>query len=221
MSARPLRQAPASRASDGGFTLIESLVAMVIFVVAMSVIAAAVEAMTTNMRQITGVSLATDHTRLAFQRLDKQVRYANAISTPGPGTDGTGWYVELRLNYEEGPGASNRNRNECRQWRLLDRQLQTRSWLVKRPDAPNESADPASAWRTVSTGVVNPVTEQPFSDVTSGLAGESLYRGLTVDLQTEHSARPKGRAQLKATFFARNASPSSSVAACTHYLRQG
>ncbi len=84
-----------SPACEGGFSLVEALIAMVLFVSVMSVMAT--PTMTNNMRQAEGVSLATDQVRLGFQRLDKQVRYADAISPPGPGADGSGRYVEIRL----------------------------------------------------------------------------------------------------------------------------
>lgn len=48
----------------------------------MSVMTSTVIAMTQNMRQADGVSAATDQARLAFNRLDKQVRYANAVCAP-------------------------------------------------------------------------------------------------------------------------------------------
>lgn len=208
--------------ADSGFTLVEALVAMVIFVSAMSVMAAVVAAMTTNMSQARGVSTATDQTRLGFQRLDKQVRYANAISTPGPA--GGGWYVEFSM---ENPKRENGNSGQkdvtCQQWRVLAQRLETRSWNIK----SNGQVDAPSPWVAVATGVINDLTvEPPFlapaagGRLTAAPVVGRIHQGLTVDLHAKRSDRPVGRARLKATFFARNTTgTTSSLGVCDQHGR--
>lgn len=196
---------------DRGFSLIEALIAMVVFGTAMSVMASVVMAMTNNTRQGQGVSVATDQTRLAFQRLDKQVRYANGLSTPGTATDGSGWYVEFRV-----PDSMRDNRttavardHRCHQWRVLARKLQTRTWLV---NSVGVATPPKPRWTTVGTGIDNEITTDP--PFLTPIVSTSLHRQLAVDLVTKRSDRPVGRAQVKAAFFARNTTLTSPVDVC-------
>lgn len=207
-------------AHDGGFSLVEALVAMTIFVTAMSVMSSVVLAMTNNVRQAQGVSVATDQTRLAFQRLDKQVRYATAINAPG--SSAGGYYVEFSRPDPAPPDAPSAagavpELALCEQWRLLGRTLQTRTWRTtngKRVGAP-------PVWRTVATGVTNDIAgstplEPPFTAAPAG----GLLQGLTVDLRTRRSDQPVGRAHLKGTFYARNTNPTPGLTpVCQHFPR--
>jgi len=200
----------ATRATDSGFTLVEGLVAMVVFVTAISVMASATAAMTQNMRHAQGVSLATDQTRLGFNRLDKQVRYATAITTPGPGLDGTGWYVEFSLEDARRDGRTANNAfkdTACHQWRVLDGKLETRNWRV------NPAGHPIGGtprWLTVATGLVNDradVNRRPFA-VLPVEPGVREHQELTVDLSAQRDPR-RGGVQLKAAFLARNTNSGS------------
>lgn len=104
----------------------------------------------------------------------------------------------------------------CRQWRVLAGRLETRNWLV---NPGGRALGRAPAWVTVATGVINDVSvEPPFEFVAADAS--RVHQELRVNLRAQRSTRPLGRAQLKATFFARNttlASPSAGV--CDHYGR--
>ncbi len=174
---------------DAGFTLVELLVAMGLFAVLLTVMMGAIGAMTTDLRKTNGVSEAADQARRAFDRLDKQVRYADAISTPGK--VGSDWYVEFLTTDTQG-------QHVCRQWRVeasTDR-LQQRSWT------PGTTPSSTPSWATVAVGVVNdPVALPPF--VAEPTAADSDQQ-LSIDLLVERGARPAGRAETKTTFSARN-----------------
>lgn len=213
MIRRLLQRAPL-RQSECGFTLVEALVSMVIFMTSMAVITSVVLAMTNNMRQAQGVSVATDQTRLAFQRLDKQVRYASAVSLPGMGAPGTGWYVELLAEAPDAnPGATppEFSFKKCTQWRLRpDGHLETRSWLIL-PNAALTPQGPLPSWTTVSTGVINDLTTQPpFTSVPTTFLRP--HHEMVVDLRTRRSNRPQGRAHLKTTLYARNSTSTTEQA---------
>ncbi len=189
---------------EAGVSLVEALVAMVIFVTLIAVMTSAVAAMTANMRQAEGVSLATDQVRLAFQRLDKQVRYANAINAPGEGDDGMGgWYVELSLEDPDearyGVGHGNNNKHGfCVQWRVKAERLETRTWRVN----PGGNPVDTTSWTAVATGI----TYERAFDLVPADPLVAAHQGLKVDLRVQRSRKPIGRSQISATFFARNTS---------------
>ena len=213
MNRPPSRVAHLTADDDRGFTLIEALVALVIFGVAISVLGSAVNAVTRETRQADGVSLATDQARHAFQRLDKQVRYAEAITIPGPGVTGGDLYVEFAL--EDGAydsGHANKDLR-CQQWRFQSalKRLQTRSWRVN-----GAASSHLTAWATVASGLVNSSAEEPFRHVNPSGA---LHQGLEVELLTQRSGTPPGSAHLKATFFARNTHSYTTNSVCAQVPR--
>ena len=220
--ARRLLDRCASAQCDKGFTLVEAVVAMFVFLTALSVMTAVVAAMTASMRKGDGISQAADQVRLVFQRLDKQVRYAEAISVPGAGSDAA-WYVEFSAEDNERDSRTDpaRKADRCHQWRVRpDGHLQTRTWLV----TPNGTTSEATAWLTVATGINNNLaTEPPFLPPPTGGRLQATptatpaprdHQGLTVDFRARRSNRPPGVAQLKATFFARNSSATTSLGVC-------
>ncbi len=192
----------ASRGRDVGFTLVEALVAMVIFTSAMVIMTAVLNAMVNNTRQVNGVSMASDEARRAFQRLDKQVRYADGIGAPNEVrlADG-GWYVELSLEPTQRTPGMGRKDQLCRQWRVLSARLESRSWRVN-VDTGLIRDGTLTSWVPVAFGIVNEPSQPPFRLALPD-AGR-MHQELQVDLRTQRSDRPLGRAQIKATFFARN-----------------
>lgn len=190
--------------SQAGFTLIELLVSMGLFAVLLVVMMGAITAMTVDLRKANGVSIASDQARRAFERLDKQVRYADAISTPG--TVGSDSYVEFRTTDAAG-------QQLCRQWRLVAGSdlLQQRSWLA--------GTTPASppAWKTVSVGVANLSTQPPFTLQAPTTARP--YQQLTVDVVVTSGSKPVGRAEIETVFAARNTNSSTSTSVCNQVAR--
>lgn len=185
---------------DAGFTLVEGIVAMTIFVTILSLMSSVMMAMTENMRLAEGVSVATDQTRIGFQRLDKQVRYADGFRPLSAGGD---WAVAFRLA-EDTDAAS--PHYTCHEWQVdpaTDR-LQTRSW--PEPGGGSSSAQP---WRTVAVGVVNATADPPFRPASS-----LKHQGMTVELLTQRGKDGRGTAHLKSTFFARNSDATLPTSVC-------
>ena len=106
-------------------TLIELIVSMGIFTVLITVIMGGVVMMSRSTVRADATVTASDGLRNAFQRLDRQVRYAEAVNFPGVGGGGR-QYVEFRV----GATVSATGKATCTQWRwdptggTLDR----RSW---------------------------------------------------------------------------------------------
>ncbi len=175
---------------EGGFTLVEYIVAMGIFSIVIGVIVGGVNVMTNDLRKATSLSDATSVGRLALTRLDKQVRYANAINRPVK--VGSDWYVEFSSTNSTGV-------KTCYQWRLVASTdtLQQRTW-ADTGSAPSS----APTWQTVAKTVVNdPTTQQPFTflpSTTYPLQGLSLY------LVVSTGKISPGTVSTRTSIFARN-----------------
>ena len=73
------------RRDDSGMSLVELIVAMGIFSIVIAIFMAGIVTMTRNTVRVQVTSDASESVRRVFQRLDKQVRYADAINLPGSG----------------------------------------------------------------------------------------------------------------------------------------
>jgi type II secretory pathway pseudopilin PulG len=115
------RRVERPRASgDGGITLIEVVVSMTVMTALMSIFTFGVVQMYRSANKVEAVSVAQSQMHTAFQRLDREIRYASGISTPAQ--VGPDWYVEYLTANGGGP--------VCVQLRLVGdtRQLQRRTW---------------------------------------------------------------------------------------------
>lgn len=140
---------------DDGTSLVELIVGMTLMAIFMGMFTGAVVMMNSAMNKTQSINSTTSQLNLAFQNLDRTVRYASTISTPGIGTSGN-WYVELRTT-ETGTEV-------CTQLRvdIASQQLQLRSWNVA-----NAVASSLTAWAPISSGIsngtaVSGASTQPF-----------------------------------------------------------
>lgn len=142
---------------ERGTSLVEVIAAMVIMTICGSIFVTAVVTLSKTSNQAQAVTDSANQNNQAYQSLEKTVRYAAAISTPGvssgAGTTGN-WYVELRRTTT---GAE-----VCTQLRvdLASQQLQTRSWTVS-------NLATLSPWRPIASQITNGAattgaTTQPF-----------------------------------------------------------
>jgi prepilin-type N-terminal cleavage/methylation domain-containing protein len=147
---------------DQGFTLVELLATAALFSVFLLIFGAAVDVMYKDVRKQQGSSDGLDANRKAVQLLDKQIRYANAVTNPGLGTDGNP-YVEWR--------SGNTGQSQtCTQWRLNQTThfLQWRTWTV-----PNTTA---SAWRNQANNIYLPTVGSLFSLNPAPWSSTTAYR---------------------------------------------
>jgi prepilin-type N-terminal cleavage/methylation domain-containing protein len=91
---------------DAGFSLVEVMVTMAIMSVLMALFTAAILQVYRTSNKTEAISVAQSQLYQAFQRFDKELRYASWVAEPG--MVGTTWYVEFA-------GADG---TECRQLRL-------------------------------------------------------------------------------------------------------
>jgi type II secretory pathway pseudopilin PulG len=172
--------------SDAGFTLIDVLVSMSLMIVVMAVATAGITSMYRAANTVDARSVAQAQLGLALQRLDREIRYAEGISTEY--RTGDDWYVDFL--------AVQGTRRECIQLRLAGGQLSQRTWPYDRVPLTR------TAWRPLADGItsVRPFTHLPPSDLIG-------YQRLTLDLRSGADANT-------ATFTALNTTRTSRTDYC-------
>lgn len=126
---------------DSGFTLIETVVGMVVMSIFLAMFTGSVVMMFGSSNHSQAVAHSAQEISNAFTKLDRQVRYASYVGEPGQDpNDGNNWYVEFE-NTNTDPAM-------CYQLRVDQSSdtLQQRSW--------SGSGTP-SAWQQLATGVLN------------------------------------------------------------------
>lgn len=150
MSRRGLPRRPDPSREDGGYTLVEMLVAMTLMATLIAIFMAGIVQMTKATVRVENVSDSTDEARRAFSRMDLQLPYASAVNRPV--RVGDDWYLEFRTTPTE------TTTGLCAQWRLVNSShlLQYRTWSdVANPTVPD--------WITIASQVRNnPSTQVPF-----------------------------------------------------------
>ena len=187
------------RSNDAGVSLIELIVSMGIFVSIMGVITASVISMMGQTRKELGQSDNLDNARKIIQNLDQSVRYANAVTTPGTGTDGA-YYVEYRTG-------NTAQQQTCWQWRYVPttKLVQVRHWLP--PLAGVGSVSP-TAWVLEGTGI-SLVGATPIWSITPNPpAPDNVHQQLVVSFNASHGAPITSQAN-QVTFTAINTASSS------------
>jgi type II secretory pathway pseudopilin PulG len=128
---------------ERGTSLIELIVGMMIMSVCGAIFLGSAVTLSRVTAKTQSVTSSASQTNLAYLSLDKTVRYASAIATPGKSSTGR-WYVEFRSTTIDGT-------EECTQLRLdnATKQLEQRTW-----DADTTPVTPA-VFRQISTGFTN------------------------------------------------------------------
>ena len=178
---------------DDGFTMIEIMVSMTLMTFFMTMFTGAVLQMYKVSNKTQAVTNSSTQLNIAFERIDKQIRYASAISPPNQAKSTLGgWYVEF-VNTTSGT-------DNCYQLRIYNSQLQERSWAGT-PTVP-------PTWLSLANGLVMP-TSTPFSFNTA--AGSQTAQRLTLSLTTTASARDTATtSQTNVTFEAMNSGQGTS-----------
>jgi prepilin-type N-terminal cleavage/methylation domain-containing protein len=181
---------------DTGFTLVEYTVSMAIFTVVIAITAGGIALMSRDVVKTTNLSTSTDQIRLAFTRLDRQVRYASQVNFPGVNTAGTSWYVEFLAPDGDGDPT-------CHQWRLdtTTDLLQQRSWAGPPTAAPTT----APAWTTVAVNIANsPTADPPFTFIQANTG--IPFQGIRVKLIGKRVSANTSAVTLETSMSARNTS---------------
>lgn len=180
--------------ADAGFTVVELLVAMIIFGSILGVAGGAVLSVTRATVSAARTSTQLDQARAITNLLERQVRSASAINRPA--TSGSNVYLEFEQDVA--------GQQACVQW-VLRRSTGT---LAMRIWATGENGNHTpSQWRTFATNVVNTPAQEPF---TFSPAGESAaHQRLGILLRQSSDGAPVTTSEL--TMSARNTSEYSST----------
>lgn len=190
--------------ADDGFTLVELLVAMLVFAVFLTILVGTVIGITRASSRAQLLSQSSSSLLLAFQNLDRQIRYANSVNFPGLGASGAS-YFEFRVAAE----SSTTGYTTCSQWRFVPatKSIESRQWRDGVPFSPTSWSTKVSS--VLDTGAAN-YPFQLLPATVDGLAKQQLT--LTVSSGTD-LINPG--ASISTTFVARNSSiqsPSNSNA---------
>jgi prepilin-type N-terminal cleavage/methylation domain-containing protein len=166
---------------DAGVTLLEVVVAMSIMSMVMAAFTTGVIAMYRSANRTEAISTAQSQVATAFARLDRELRYATAISEPG--TAGSDRYVEYLTITTSGVPTCNELRLDTTS--RAGARLRLRSWSQGSQPPP---------WSTSSVLAAYLGTDQPFQS-----ADTANVQRLRVVLQIAGSTAPA-----EATFTALN-----------------
>lgn len=187
---------------DAGMTLVELLVAMGIFTLVIAIFMGGVVMMTRGTVRADVTAASGDSVRNVFQRLDRQVRYAESVNYPGTGVSGAR-YVEFRT----GAAVSSTGVAMCTQWRWdpASGHLQSRTWR-------DVASAPVPAWTTVISDVLpdgsKTAAEYPFQVLAANAGANQPRQRLTLRLLVG-SENADARVSSETTFVARNSSKDS------------
>jgi prepilin-type N-terminal cleavage/methylation domain-containing protein len=145
-----------AREGDAGWTLVELLVAMTIFLGLMAIVTTVMVEVSYQTKDNLARTRAVDNAELGLRQIDRQVRSGNVISDPASETvasSGVDPFYSLRV-YTQTDGVY-----QCVQWRVVYPagsaygELQYRSW---KPDW--QSVGGVRDWSVVSRDVVKPTS---------------------------------------------------------------
>ncbi|SNY66511.1 PulJ/GspJ family protein [Paractinoplanes atraurantiacus] len=142
---------------DGGYSLLELIVAMGIMSVVLVVVFGGIMQVYSAVNRTEGTSFARDQVAAAFRRLDTQLRYASWLSSKAAVPVGGRYYLEFALP------------TGCRQLVYDNGVLTLASWTA--PAAPGKAMVVASELAlmpgTAPFTVITP-TEQPYASASAG-----------------------------------------------------
>jgi prepilin-type N-terminal cleavage/methylation domain-containing protein len=203
------RRRPAARdRDDAGFSMVEILVTMGVMSVVMVVFTAAILQAYRTSAKAESISIVQSQLQTAFQRFDRQLRYASWIAQPGQ--VGTAWYVEWagydgsqchQLRLETAPASGQDSPDDGHGV------LQMLTWPLATPPAAGTPG------QTIAGNLVTPDSSGPFERQVAGVtagAGPSAGSDFTPDFQRLRvrvtAQRGDSTAHVDTTFTALNTS---------------
>jgi len=172
---------PARSQLDAGYSLIEVMVTLAVMSVVMAIFTAAILQVYRTSAKAESISVAQSQLHRAFQRFDKELRYASWIAEPAQ--VGTAWYVEFagadetqcrQLRFETSPSLQRDNESDGHGV------LQLVSWTQGTP--PQDGAPGQTIASQLLTDGVDPPFERQAAG-TSPMSGSSVGSNFTTDFQ--------------------------------------
>jgi len=162
MSAEPER-------GDQGFTLIDLIVATSIMAVIMVIVTGGIIEVYSDVNRTDGISTARDQVGNSFRRLDKELRYASWVATPGQ-VNGA-WYLEWATPVD------------CQQLVFQNGVLTKLVWTLPgvTPGSPQTIASDLAQTGTTPPFTVYRPGNKPYASASPGTSG------VGADYELEHS----------------------------------
>jgi prepilin-type N-terminal cleavage/methylation domain-containing protein len=133
---------------DHGVTLVELLISMTIFSVALAMTYSVLITIQRQTKDQTARADAVGDARLALQQIDRQVRSGNVLYNPATEPLPMSMRIYTQANGEQ----------RCVQWQVFGGNLRSRSW------SPTWQTDGlVSDWGVVAHNVVNTTSQPPFA----------------------------------------------------------
>lgn len=195
----------AVREGDSGFTLVEMLISMMVFGVAMTMVYQAMIRVQTYTQDVQGSADANSELRQAVSQIDRQVRSGNVLYSPANETtpttctaSGTDAGTCMRV-YTQANGLE-----RCVQWQVINdsaapgtQLLRSRSW------SPSWQTDSNyTAWATQARGLFATPSAAPFT--LQGAATSYSSRYLTVRFEARDPRRLTKPAVITSSLAGRN-----------------
>lgn len=196
---------------DDGVTLVEMLVSMLIFSIILGIITTAIVAMLHQEQKESGQANDLDASRKVIEALDHSVRYANAITTPGTGADGS--------DYVEWQSGNVGQQQTCSQWRYVPSSgmFESRTW---QPPLSGVGSVTATAWVVEAVGMSQVGSTPVFSIAPS--SPSSTKEELDVTFQSTSGApatTSASQVSLTAINSTSSSAPTGVNAVCTQVGR--
>jgi hypothetical protein len=198
---------------DAGTTMMELIVGMVIMTIFMAMFTTAIVLMTSTANKVEAVTISSTQSSQAFIKLDKLVRYAAAVTTPGASATSGDWYVEL----DTSASVASTGLETCTQLRVdkTAQALQLRTWTIS-----GGTAAAASSWTQMASNITNGNAAStatstssppaPFTVPTVAGGASSTYQRLQVTLVATAGTTSTGTTYSQVSFTALNSSASAS-----------
>lgn len=196
---------------DAGVTLVEQLVAMVVFIIVAAIVTTSIVALLKNQQRVSASNQNLDTARKIEETLDHEARYADKVTTPGVSATSGDSYIEWQVEN------SAAQPDVCTQWRFVpsSQSIQKRTWDES---FNNSGVTDLTGWHTIALGVQQTGTTDIFSTAqTNPVVGQesvtNTYQGhqeITVTFTAYHA--PKQTLPSTITITAINSTVGSPVA---------
>jgi prepilin-type N-terminal cleavage/methylation domain-containing protein len=160
---------------DEGFSIIEVVVTMAILSFVMAIVTGAIVELYSGMNKVDTTANARDQLTNSFRRLDKELRYATWVSTPGQ--VGGAWYFEYSMPTST-PATTSANPSPaatggCRQLVLRNGVLTLASWALPgtTPGTPTTIATGLSVNGSIPPFTVYAAGSKPYASASADISG--------------------------------------------------
>jgi prepilin-type N-terminal cleavage/methylation domain-containing protein len=174
---------------DAGFTLIELMVAMMVFSIFLAILTTSIIGLTRSATKLQVAAVSSNQELSVFSALDREIRYADGVNAQGTGATDT--YIEFRIPSD----STASNVTTCTQWRYdpTAGTIASRTW-------PDGNLGAATSWNVLLSNVANDGgANYPFQFIAAPSGGLE-----EMQLQLDAGNTSVKGALITSTFVARN-----------------